>query len=306
MLRAAAALLGAALLAGCGGAADDGPAPALRVVATTAHVADFARQVGGPAVRVDQILPADADPHDYEPRPSDAQALAEADVVLRSGGDLDAWLEDLVDAAGGNAEQVALIDAVERLETDAGVDPHWWQDATNVIRATQRVAEVFADADPEGHDGYARRASAYERRLAALDRDIAACLSRLPERRRKLVTGHDSYGYFARRYDLEILGSIIPAQSTAAQPSAGDVRELVAAIEREGVRTIFPEGPLSPRLERAVAQDAGARVGPSLFADALGPAGSEGATYLGAMAHDARAIAEGLGGVDCALPTGGG
>lgn len=301
MARAVLTLAAGLLLAACGGSATEGPAPALRVVATTAHVADFARQVGGPGVRVDQILPAKADPHDYEPRPSDARALADADVVLRSGGDLDAWLDDLVDAAGGDAEQVVLIDAVERQETEAGVDPHWWQDPANVIRATQRIAEVLADADPQGGDTYARRADAYEQRVAGLDGEIAACLSRVPRERRLLVTAHDSFRYFARRYELKIEGSIIPSQSTAAQPSAGDVRELVKLIRADDVRTIFPEGPLDQRLERAVARDAGAEVGPPLFADALGPEGSEGDTYLGALAHDAAAIAEGLAGVRCDL-----
>ena len=303
MLRAALLTLTAGLaLTACGGSEAEGPAPALRVVATTAHVADFARQVGGPGVRVDQILPANADPHDYEPRPSDARALAEADIVLRSGGDLDAWLDDLVEAAGGDAEHVVLIDAVERLESEAGVDPHWWQDPANVIRATQRIAEVFADADPEGRDTYARRADEYERRVGRLDTEIAACFARVPRDKRLLVTAHDSFRYFARRYELKIEGSIIPSQSTAAQPSAGDVRELVKMIRADGVRTIFPEGPLDQRLERAVARDAGAEVGPPLFADALGPDGSAGDTYAGALAHDAAAIAEGLAGVRCELP----
>ena len=303
MLRAGSVLLALPLvLAACGSPESGGAAPALRVVATTAHVADFARQVGGPGVRVDQILPANADPHDYEPRPSDARALAEADVVLRSGGDLDAWLDDLVEAAGGDADQVTLIDAAEPIEAADGVDPHWWQDPVNVVRATTRIAEVLADADPEGADGYERRAGAYEGRVERLDAAIAECIGRVPRSKRLLVTAHDSFRYFARRYELKIEGSIIPSQSTAAQPSAGDIRELVRMIRADDVRTIFPEGPLNPRLERAVARDSGARVGPALYADALGAEGSDGATYLGAMAHDAAAIAEGLAGVRCELP----
>ena len=302
MLRRTAIALSVYLLvAGCGGE-DGGPEPALRVVATTAHVADFARAVGGPQVRVDQILPASADPHDYEPRPSDAAALAEADVVLRSGGDLDAWLEDLVDAAGGDAEQVTLSDAAELIDAGGEADPHWWQDPVNVVRATGLIEETLARADPEGGPGYARRAADYARDVERLDAAVRTCFDRIPSRRRLLVTAHDSFRYFARRYDLKIQGSIIPALSSAAQPSAGDVRELVRSIRADDVRTIFPEGPLNRRLADAVARDAGAQVGPPLFADALGPEGSVGDTYLKALAHDAAAIAEGLGGVRCDLP----
>ena len=116
--------------------------------------------------------------------------------------------------------------------------------------------------------------------------------------RRKLVTNHDSFGYFAARYDIEVLGSIVPALSTSAQPSAGDVRRLVAAIKRENVTTIFPESALNQRLERAVARDAGVEVGEPLYADTLGP--DDDGTYLDALRHDAALIAESFG-ADCAL-----
>jgi ABC-type Zn uptake system ZnuABC Zn-binding protein ZnuA len=292
----ALAVLGAA--AGCG----DGPAggssrdAALRVVATTALAADLARQVGGDRVAVETLLPAGADPHGYEPRPSDARAVATADVVVRSGGDLDAWLSGLVDSAGGEAAQTTLIDAVRTIEGDGGeTDPHWWQDPRNVVRATARLRAALSSADPGGRRAYARAADRYASQVRAADRAIAACMASVPASRRKLVTGHDAFGYLADRYDIDVLGSIVPALSSSAQPSAGDVRRLVAAIRRGRVRTVFPERGAPPRLERAIAREAGVRVGPPLFADALGPPGSEGATYLGALRHDAAAIAAGFG-----------
>ena len=127
-------------------------------------------------------------------------------------------------------------------------------------------------------------------------------MAAIPADRRKLVTNHDAFGYFAHRYDITVLGSIIPALSTSAQPSAGDVRRLVAAIKREKVSTIFPDSAINQRLEDAVARDAGAKVGPALYADTLGPKGSEGATYLGALRHDASAMAAGFGGACTDLP----
>ena len=293
----------AALLAGCSddpGAGGDGAS--LRVVATTTQLADFARQVGGERVAVETILGPVADPHDYEPRPSQARAVAEADIVLESGGDLDAWLGEVIEGAGGDAQRVVLLDAVRTRRGDDGVDPHWWQDPRNAARAVRRIRDTLTAADPAGRAGYAAAAGRYVERIRTLDAAIARCMRAIPAARRRLVTNHDAFGYFAARYDIVVLGSIAPALSTAAQPSAGDVRRLVAAIRRERVRTIFPEAAVGRRLERAVADEAGAQVGPPLYADTLGPPGSDGATYLGALRHDAAALAAGFAGRRCDLP----
>ena len=249
-----------------------------KVVTTTTQLGDFARQVGGDRVEVEAILDAKVDPHDYEPRPSDAQAVAEADVVLRSGGAVDAWLDDLVGQAGGDAQVVTLTDEIGVAVED---DPHWWQDPRNVIEAIEVIA-----AETGGDD------RAYAVEVGDLDSRIAECMRAIPAARRKLVTNHDAFGFFAERYGIEVLGSIIPGGSTTSQPSAGDVRRLVEAIRREKVTTIFPESALNQDLEKAVARDSGAKVGPPLYADTLGPEG----TYLSALAHDAAAMAEGFGG----------
>lgn len=298
-LAVLACLLPLAAAAGCSSSGDAAPdGAALRVVATTTQLADFARQVGGERAAVTTILSAEADPHDYEPRPSDARAVAEADVVLQSGGDLDAWLDDVVEGAGGDAGRLTLKDAVGA----RGEDPHWWQDPRNVVRAVERIRAAFGEADPAGRGAFEAAARRYVRDVRVLDAAVERCFAAIPERRRALVTTHDAFGWFAGRYGIDVLGAITPALSTAARPSAGDVRELVAAIRRRGVRTIFPEASLGRRLERAVAEEAGARVGPPLYADTLGPEGSPGATYLGALRHDAAAIAEGFGG-SCDLPS---
>lgn len=288
------ALIVVAVAAGCGrgdASAGDG---VITVVATTQQVADFAREVGGDRVNVVPLVRANADPHDFEPRPSDARAVAEADVALRSGGELDDWLGALLDNAGGDAEQVTLADSVEQ----RGDDPHWWQDPRNVVRATRAIASVFGEADPEGRATYERNVARYVDEVRELDGQIASCMNGVEADRRKLVTNHDSFGYFAARYDIDVPGSIVPALSTSAQPSAGDVRRLVAAIKRENITTIFPESALDQRLEKAVARDAGVEVGEPLYADSLGP-GKNG-TYLDALRHDASLIAASFG-ADCAL-----
>jgi zinc/manganese transport system substrate-binding protein len=287
------ALLAVALgLAACGESAREGKG--LEVVATTTQVADMAREVGGDRVRVRGLLRPNTDPHDYEPRPSDAAALAGARVVFRSGGELDDWLSELVESAGGDAPTVTLAAALPR-GSGTG-DPHWWHDPRNGEAAARAMARELGRVDPGGRAAYERRGRDYARRIARVDRRLAACFAGVPARQRKLVTTHDAFGRLARRYDVEVVGALIPSRSTQAQPSARDTRRLVEQIARERVRAIFPESSLDPRLERAVARETGAKVGGELWADSLGPPGSSGGTYLRSLAANGRALVRGMSG----------
>jgi ABC-type Zn uptake system ZnuABC Zn-binding protein ZnuA len=307
LLLALCAACVALTVAACG--SDDDPSGAgdgLQVVATTTQLADMARNVAGDRAHVTGILTPNADPHDYEPRPSDAKALAGAQVILRSGGDVDEWLGDLVESAGSDATTLTMIDDVRQRAGDGhdDVDPHWWQDPRNAETAVQRIRDAFAKADPDGAAAYDAAAGAYLARIRALDGAIAACMERVPERERRLVTNHDALGYFAARYGIEVVGAVIPALSTEARPSAGETQALVRTIRREHVSTIFPESSVNPRLEKAIAAEAGASVGPALWADTLGPKGSTGATYLESLRFNAEAMAEGFsdGAIRCDLP----
>jgi zinc/manganese transport system substrate-binding protein len=296
----ALAVLGliAALLGACGSggsAGDAGADDARTAVATTTQVADLARAVAGERADVRQILRPNADPHEYEPRPSDVKAVAGAAVVLRSGGGLDDWLDGVLDNAGSQASTTTLIDAVRTRRAGGEVDPHWWQDPRNAIAAVRRIRDVLIAADPGGRAAYAANAAAYLTRLRSLDAAIAACMGSIPSARRRLVTDHDALGPYAERYGIEVVGTVIPALSTQAQASAGEVARLVRTIRAARVQTIFPEGSGSAKLARAVARDAGATVGPALYADTLGPADSPGATYIGALRFNTRALATGFG-----------
>lgn len=287
LLCAAAGAVGAV---GCGDGTE--AASGVGAVATTTHTADLLSNVGGDRVDVRALLTPAADPHEYEPRPSDARAVAEAELVVRSGGDLDEWLEDVLANAGGDAREVVLIEHVQT----RGDDPHWWQDPRNAVRAVAALRDALADADPAGAEIYRRNADRYVAELRELDREIARCMASVPGEQRKLVTSHDSLGYFAARYDVEVIGALIPSLSGQAQPSAGATDRLVRTIRREEVRAIFPESALDPRLERAVAREAGARVGETLWTDALGPPGSGAETYVAATRANARAMAAGMTG----------
>jgi zinc/manganese transport system substrate-binding protein len=289
-------LVTAVVASGCGSESSSGSDAQLTAVATTTEVADLVRQVGGERVDVQGLLSPGADPHGYEPRPSDAASLVDAGVVFKSGGDLDEWLDELIDNAGGDADVVTLIDSVKKIEGEGETDPHWWQDPRNALLAVAAIRDALSEADPDGRRVYERNAAAYSRELRRLDEQIAGCIGKVPPAKRKLVTTHDSLGYFARRYDIDVVGSVIPSLSTQAQPSAGDIADLVDQVRDEGVAAVFPEAETSERLEQALAREAGARVGDPLWADTLGGEDSGAETYLDAMAANTAALVTGMSG----------
>ena len=301
-LAAAVAVLAlAGAVAGCGATSTGSTNGKLDVVATTTQIGDWARVVGGDAVSVHQVLHANTDPHEYEPRPADVQAVANAAVVFTNGDELDHWAGKIVDEAGGSPVVVDLSKSVpDRLPgSQSGperstYDPHWWHDPINAIAAVREIGHSLARARPAARAGIARRVGAYETRLRRLDAQIRGCFGRLPRNRLKLVTDHDAFGYFAHRYGLQVVGAVIPSQTTQAQPSARHLSDLAALVRREHVATIFPENSLSPKLARAIADETGAAAGLTLYGDTLGAAGSAADTYLKMESVNARTIALGL------------
>jgi zinc/manganese transport system substrate-binding protein len=291
----------ALLVAGCGTPGSGNGQ--LRVVATTTQIGDLVRQVGGGAVSVDQILEPNTDPHEYEPRPSDVLGAAEAKLVFANGDRLDGWIAEIVSDSGSGASVVDLGAAVpQRLPGESSgaeaskYDPHWWHDPRNAEAAAGEIERRLAAADPADRREFERNARSYLAKLRALDAGIARCLDAVPAARRKLVTDHDAFGYFARRYGIDVVGAVIPSQTTEAQPSAKDLSALAGLIEREHVAAIFPESSLSPRVAEAIAAQTGATATHALYGDTLGPQGSGGATYLEMEAANADAMVRGFTG----------
>lgn len=280
---------------GCGGG-DDGRSAAsgMRVVATTMQLQDIGRQVGGDRVRMTGILgPAD-EPHEYEPTPADADAVAEADLVLENGANLDGWLADLLAGAGSESVRVVASRGIALLPSEEegfSGDPHVWHDPEAAMRMVDNVAAGLGRADPPGEATYMRNAAAYKRRLRRMARAIRVLFEPIPPERRKLITSHDAMGYFARAYDVRVVGSVLPSLTTDTEPSGRRVRQLVETIRREQVSAIFTEEAVEPRLERQIAEEAGATVSTSLYADVLGAPGSGAETLVAAELANARAMA---------------
>ncbi|MEX0620364.1 MAG: zinc ABC transporter substrate-binding protein [Solirubrobacterales bacterium] len=351
-LGIAAAAVGTSLvIAGCGGGAggSDSGSDTVRAVATTTQVADIVREVGGDRVEVTQIMQPNTDPHDYEPRPSDVAAFADAEIVFKSGGHLDEWSEQLIEDSGSSATVVDLSSDLpvqleaeehdrehegEKGHSDEGeeghseeghseekpsqkgekehseeghsdakhsndgeeTDPHWWHDPVNVSAATSDVETALIDTDPAGKADFTANADAFRREIKALNTAIAKCFDAISAEQRKLVTDHDALGYFANRYDIEVVGAVIPALTTEAQPSAGDLAELERTIKEENVKAVFPESAYSQKLADAVARDTGATTEYSLYGDSLGPDDSAAATWIGMMQENANSMALGFTG----------
>ena len=305
------ALLAAALVAGCGSSSSSSSKPgAVDVVVTTTQLGDIVRAVGGADVDVHQILKPNTDPHDYEPRPKDIEQTAGAQLVVVSGDNLDKWMDEVIKNAGGSprvldagAGRPVTVPGEQSGPEASRFDPHWWHDPVNVEYAVTRVRDALVKADPKATAAIDARAEAYLAKVKDLDAGLAKCFAAVPVAQRKLVTDHDAFNYFAKRYDIDVVGAVIPSQTTQAQPSAGDLAKLVGVIRREHVKAIFPESSINPKLAKAIARETGATAGHELYGDTLGPAGSAGATYLGMEAANADAMVRGFtgGAQGCAI-----
>jgi len=276
-------------------ARSDGP---LKIVASTGIIGDLVNQIGGSRVEVTTILPANADPHEFEPSPKDVATLQDAKVVFIHGLGLDNWAQDLIDNSGADFAVVTVtdgVDAVNRLGGDASdVDPHVWFDPTKVAQMAANIAAGLSAADPEGADAYNARLAVYQQNLAALDQQIADRIALIPADRRNIVTNHDALGYFADRYGLNIVGTVIPGLSPGVEPSAQEVAALLQTVKDQHVSVIFAENTVSPKLAEQLASEAGITVVDTLYSDSLGEAGSGADTYIGLMQTDTQAIVSAL------------
>ncbi|WP_406045886.1 metal ABC transporter substrate-binding protein [Micromonospora sp. NBC_00898] len=308
-LGTALAIAAVGAVAGCGSATTDGAAGAadgkVSVVATTPEVADFARNVGGDAVKVTQIIKPNVDPHDYEPTPADIKAIGAAKLVVKNGVGLEKWLDDTISSAGFKGTVVDTSQGVALRKGDPGDeemkngDPHIWHDPRNAKMMAENIEKAFVAADPGHADAYRSNFQSYAAKLDNLDADNERKFAALPADQRKLVTNHDAFGYYIDRYRLQFIGAVIPSLDTSAELSATQIDDLVAKIKATGTKAIFSESSLPPKAAEAIARQAGVKVvggEDALYGDSLGPEGTPQGTYLGAEEHNTDTIVAALGG----------
>ncbi len=324
-------ILALAALTGCSGEeetkepddATQASPPFLEIVTTTDFMADWARRMGGSSVNVFSLLSPGADPHSFQPGSRDIARIADADLVLTVGLGLeDDWLNALISNASADPTKViSVTDVIEPLENpehseedgDAGEDhagedseegegehhdegplnPHFWFDPIRVEQVIGHMAPLMAARDPSRAEMYRSNAADYQHELRELHRFIELELAAIPASRRLLVTSHDSLQYFASRYGMTVVGTVIPAATTETESSPKHLTELIEKVRRHNVPAVFGEVTVSERLAATIAEETGATL-VRLYSGSLGPPGSPAETYVGMMRTNAQLISQAL------------
>lgn len=272
----------------------------LNVVTTTTQIRSMTEAIIGDTATVRSILRPGADAHEFEPKPSDVQAISESALVLKNGAGLDDWVDKLITNAGGQrplvtvSEGIALREVAGEPTQGRHQDPHVWFNPTNAMTMTRNIRDALILVDPPHASTYKANADVYLAKLTELDNYIMNQIATVPTEQRKMVTNHDAFGYFIDRYKLTFVGSIIPSMSTEAKPSAQDIANLVKKIKAENVKAIFLESSINPQLAKQIGGDAGVKVVDTLYGDSLGEPGTPGGTYIDMMRYNADTIVSAL------------
>lgn len=290
------------LLVACNSAAQPEvqPPTKLRVVATTTIIGDVVKNIGGDGIELTVLMPPGGDPHSYEPAPRDIARVADAQVIFVNGADLEESLLRTIQSAGEGAQLISLSEGIELIQPvsqadpeHSGGDPHVWTDPTLVKIWADKIAQVLSERDPANAALYQSNARNYTQKLDELDSWIQEQVSQISPEKRRLVTDHQSFAYFARRYGFEQVGAVIPAYSTLAEPSAQELAQLEDAIRRLGVSAIFVGATVNPSLAERVGRDTGTRL-VRLYTGSLSQPDGEAGTYLDYMRYNVNAIVSAL------------
>lgn len=280
----------------------------IQVVATTSIVTDAVYQVGGERIDLIGLIDRTQDPHVYEPTPQDMARVESADIVFVNGFDLEEGLLETLEKIGEHSV-IEVSEGVDPIRFDEDehhedehhhdeLDPHTWMSPLNVKSWVDIISTTLSEADPRNKAFYMENAKRYKGELDSLHSFILESLKKIPREKRKLVTDHDVFSYFARDYEFEFIGALIPSISTSAEPSPRDLADLVGKIEEEGVEAIFISiegGENIKKLGSAIQAEIGRyiRIIP-LLTGALDVEGSGADSYIGFMEHNVRQIVDGL------------
>jgi len=290
----------------------------LKVVATFSILGDWIANVAGDKVDLKVLVGAGSDTHTYEPSPADSATLSEADLIFEIGAEFETWLDALVESSGTKAKRIVLTEGFELLpfeghghehegedmhhggegdkegEHEHGeFDPHIWHDVSLVMKMVERIRDALIEADSANAGSYTLQASLYIAELGLLDGEMLLAVDEIPEARRILITTHETFAYFGARYGFKV-DSALGVTTEAADPSAGEIAELIERVKASGVPAIFADNVSNPRLMEQIAREAGVKLAPPLFTDALGEKGSDGETYVKMMRYNLRTIVEAL------------
>jgi ABC-type Zn uptake system ZnuABC Zn-binding protein ZnuA len=272
----------------------------IKVLATVSFLADVTRNISGDRAEVISLIPTGLDPHSFEATPQDLALISNSNVLVINGTGFEEWLEPLMDNL---PDDLVIIDAsrgltprqpgeLERIEEE--IDPHFWLDPTRVIYYAGNIRDGLSAADPAGKNTYTQNAAAFIKQLQELDAWIVDQINTIPPERRVMVTNHESFGYFADRYGLRIVGAILPGVTTGAAPSARHLADLVTIIKQENVPAVFLEAGANPELADQLASETGVKVVTSIYSHSVTEAGGAAPTYLKMIRANTESIVQAL------------
>jgi zinc/manganese transport system substrate-binding protein len=264
----------------------------LNIVASFSILGDFVRNVGGDRVSVTTLVGADSDVHVYTPAPSDAKRIADAKFVVVNGLGLEGWLPRLVQSSGSKATIVTASAGIAPLKLGSAADPHAWQSVPNAKVYVTDIANALAAADPDDAEFFRAQAKAYLEKLETLDREVREAVAKIPPERRKVISTHDAFGYFAAEYGIRFIAPL--GVSTETEPSARDIAAIIGQIKAARIPAVFLENISDDRLIRRIAAETGAKVGGTLISDGLTGEKGPAPTYIDMVRHNIKALTSAL------------
>jgi zinc/manganese transport system substrate-binding protein len=264
----------------------------LNVVASFSILADFVDNVGGDKVNVTSLVGPNGDVHVYTPAPQDAKTIADARLVVINGLGLEGWLPRLLQSSGSKASIVAASNGISALRSGSEADPHAWQSVEDAKIYVTNIRDALVRADAADADYFRQNAQRYLSELDALNRELRAAIEKIPPERRKVISTHDAFGYFARAYGIAFIAPL--GVSTESEPSARDIAAIIVQIKTDKIPAVFLENITDDRLVRRISEETGARIGGTLYSDTLTDEKGAAPTYIAMVRHNIRALTSAL------------